>query len=342
MTDAVLSVVRGREEAAGSLPLGDRPLHQVLEPLSLETLTSALREGSDADDGPIMLFTRDGRTLEAALTPGTGGVEITLHDVSRHVHDAEGFARMALQLHRQNRDLQTLYEATSALTSTLDLPALLFAAAEAIGGYLRADRTLVTVAGHEQSWSSPAAGPSTADLAAVRRDLATARGSLGTVTWWRDRPPDEDEARVVDVLLRKAAVSIDHALLLAPPSEERDEYGLMPPSTARRLLAGYVRPFGLAMITATDGDLESLASGVRPGRTGDVQARWGRDRILVALYGADDAVLQGWLERHGVVVEEPGGRWVAGVARAAADIDQAIELAAAALDAVLPAPARLA
>ncbi len=342
MTDAVLSVRAGPdgEMRVGGLELDGRPLTQVLEDLSCKTLTQvveAVQEGRlDPAEMPLVLFARDGRTLEADVFRRLDAVAIELHDVSRHVDAADRFARMALQLHRRNRDLQTLYEATSALGATLDVQALVRATAATIGAYLEPVAVTVTAAGREGHWRH-APGLVESSLPVSARPLTTARGELGTVAWWRAGDLNTYEAQVMEVVLDKAATAIDHALLLAPvPTDaERDDLGLLTPPAARRALTGLVRPFAVALVGSVDGTrhLEPVVAALPAGRTGDIRSRWGAGRLLVALAGADAAALRAWLSRMGLgaMADSTLAGWSAGIARVDQDVDAAIDAAAAAL-----------
>lgn len=341
MTDAVLSVGADvtPDEHLDRLELHGHDLADVLEDCSRASLAEAVAEArrrrSPTHDGPLVLFTLDGRTLEADVAWRDTGVAIELHDVTRHVDETDRFARLALQLHRRNRDLQTLVDATFALGETLDVQALVQSTADALGDYLGEVTVVVTAAGHEGRHDGPEAVDPATHVTA--RALVTARGELGTVAWWRPVALDEGESRVVEVVLRKAAVAIDHALLLAPAPglAEHDDLGLLRPPTARRALAGFVRPFALAMVGSADGaaDVASLAGAVRSGRVGDVKAQWGPGRVLVALAGAGVPQLRSWLARTGVGAGEgPLGTWTVGIVEVADDVDAAIAGAGRALE----------
>lgn len=339
MTDAVLSVRSSDPATDDCLRLDGQHLRELLEDASWAALAACLADrqadaAATQPDSPLVLFTREGRTLEAALRPRPDGVAIELHDVTRHVEDADRFARMALQLHRRNRDLLTLFDATTALGETLDVGALVQTTASVLGDYLRPTAVSVSAADQHGHWGGPTG--EVEDGADVHvRELATARGRLGTVMWWRARDLTVDETRVVEVVLRKAAVSIDHALLLAPPpqTDDRDELGLLTATAARRAMAGFVRPFAVALVAPPREHAEgigALAEALPSGRAGDVRARWGPDRVLVALAGADVRQLRRWLDRLGTA---PGGEaWRTGVALAEGDVDGAIDRAASALD----------
>lgn len=308
MTDAVLSLPLDapHDPASHHLQLGGHPLVDVLENGSWQLLTDAVEHvgRDDADTAslpsPLVLFTRDGRTLEADIRLRLNAVAIEVHDISRHVDDAERFAKMALQLHRRNRDLQFLYDTTTALGETLDPEALVATTANVLGDYLEPAAVMVEAAGEVARWGRPWEAKDGA--APTERDLETARGSIGSVTWWRGGELTQDESQVVDVIVRKAAVSIDHALLLMPPpaADDRDEFGLLTGPAGRRALAGFVRPFAVAVVSPPDTEPETfpaLAAAVLPGRSSDVKARWGKERILVALAGAGTTELEAWLAR---------------------------------------------
>lgn len=344
MTDAVLSWRQDLEGGLDELEFGGQALGELLEDLSFEMLAdgvSAMRERrARADPEPLVLFTRDGRTLEAVLVARVDAVAIELHDVSRHVDGADRFLRMALDLGRRNRDLQTLYDVTTVLGETLDVSALVESTAESLGEYLAPAAVVVTAAGVEHRWSNGEGPFDPTTVQVTARVLRTARGDVGTVAWWRLEELSADEERVVDVVLRKAAVSIDHALLLlpVPDAAERDDLELLSAPAARRALAGFVTPYAVALIRAPGSpeDLAAVAAAMRSGRAGDVRAWWGSDQLLVALRGADAPALRGWLGRVGLDV--PSDRWSIGVATVDRDVDAAIKEASAELDGVLRQP----
>ncbi len=342
MTDAVLSWRHDSEHdgGLGDLEFDGHALGELLEDLSFEMLAdgvSAVRERRGSGGAtPLVLFTRDGRTLEADLFARLGAVSIEVHDVSRHVDETDRFLRMALDLHRRNRDLQTLYDVTTVLGETLDVGTLVQATADSLGAYLAPAEIVVAAAGHEGRWAD-GDGPSDPASRVTERVLCTARGDLGSVAWRRHDALTPEEERVVDVILRKAAVSIDHALLLThvPDEAHRDDLGLLNAPAARRALAGFVGPYAVALIRSPGrpDDLAALATAMRDGRAGDVKAWWGPDQLLVALRGADVPALRTWLERVGLDV--PSARWSVGLATVEQDVDAAIEEASADLDRAL-------
>lgn len=330
MTDAVLAIRTGAaaDGLAHGLQLDGQELAELLEHDSWMTLRSAV-DGMAGRSGPardhVVLFTRDGRTLEADVVPRLDAVAIELHDVSRHVDEADGFARLALQLHRRNRDLLTLVDATGRLGATLDVAALVTATAEVIAEYL-ATGVVVTAAGHEAAAGGPVRGAAEVRVAATT--LPTVRGDIGTIAWWRQAPLTEDERQVVDVVRHRAAVSIDHALLLAPPPGPAalDEHGLLSAPEARRRLAAFVRPHALAVV-AHGGDPGPLAERLRRSRAGDVRAHWGPGRILVALAGMDVDGLHAWLDAAGVLRDAEKHGWTVAVVTVDDDVEAAVRAA---------------
>lgn len=343
MTDAVLwwRHDTDHERGLGRLEFDGQALGELLEDLSFEMLTDGVAAVMQRRDTsafpPLVLFTRDGRTLEADVFVRVDAVTIEVHDVSRHVDEADRFLRMALDLRRRNRDLQTLYDVTTVLGETLDVGTLVQATADSLGAYIEPAATVVTAAGHEGRWSNGAGPFDPAAVQVAARVLRTARGDLGTVAWWRHDGLSVEEERVVDVVLRKAAISIDHALLLTPlpDAAERDDLGLLSAPAARRALAGFVGPYAVALIRSPGrpGDLAALARAMRDGRAGDVKAWWGPDQLLVALRGADVPALRAWLGRVGLGVASEG--WAVGVATVEQDVDAAIEEASVDLDRAL-------
>lgn len=330
MTDAVLAIRAGTapDGLSHGLRLDGEELVELLEHDSWMTLRSAVDAVSGRDRPArdhVVLFTRDGRTLEVDVVPRLDAVAIEVHDVSRHVDEADRFARLAMQLHRRNRDLQTVVDATNRLGATLDVPALVTATAEVLAEYL-ATGVVVTAAGHEAGAGGPVGAAGGVRVAATT--LPTVRGDIGTIAWWRQASLTEDERQVVDVVRHRAAVSIDHALLLAPPPgpAAMDEHGLLSAPEARRRLAALARPHGLAVISHA-GDPGPLADLLRRSRAGDVRAHWGPGRLLVALAGMDADGLRAWLDGVGVFEAAPQWGGTVAVVTVTDDVEAAVRAA---------------
>lgn len=330
MTDAVLAVRVGTAADGLSqvLHLDGEELAELLEHdswMSLRSAVDAVSGSARPARDHLVLFTRDGRTLEADVVPRLDAVAIELHDVSRHVDEADQFARLAMQLHRRNRDLQTVVDATSRLGATLDVAALVTATAEVLAEYLGTG-VVVTAAGHESGAGGPAREG--AGVRVTATTLPTVRGDVGTIAWWRQAPLTEDERQIVDVVRHRAAVSIDHALLLAPPpgAAALDAHGLLSASEARRRLAAFVRPHALAVV-AHGGDPTLLAGRLQRSRAGDVRAHWGPGRVLLALAGMDEDGLRAWLDRAGIVGEDAPRDWSVAIATVEDDVEAAVRAA---------------
>lgn len=299
----------------------------------------------------VELTTDDGRILDATVVREPDGVRVVLRDVTHYASAAEHLAGMTVELGRLNRDLRALDDATSRLAATLDLVSLCEAACRVLATYLSADAAAIEVHGRRTHW--PAAPPEEAASETV--DLLTARGPVGAIRWWRATPATASERRVIELIASRAAISLDHALLLRA-AEERAEHdpltGLLNRAGAETMLAGFTRPFAIALIDLdefkrvndehghAEGDrvLREVADILGRGRAGDVKARWGGEEFLVALKGAAVDEVESWVARRLATVRhevEVGGRPVtfsAGVSLVGGPgLDEALAAADAAL-----------
>jgi diguanylate cyclase (GGDEF)-like protein len=350
-----------RVEAADRALLGGT-LHDLLDTGSMASLRAAIARAPVRN---VELTTVDGRVLDATVVPVADGTEVVLRDVSGYAAAAEQLGSMAVSLARRNRDLRTLYEAAASLDATLDLDEIAARTCALVGGYLDADRVEVTVLDTHGRWvpgadDTAAAGtpPLAADDLGPPRDtvtLRTARGPLGELRWWRRSALLANEAETLPLLLSRAAIGLDHALLLSNAEERaaRDPLtGLLNRAGAHRALGRLVRPYALALLDLdrfkavnddhghAEGDrvLREVATILAGGRGSDVKARWGGEEFLVALEHASADELASWVEarldevRTGVSV---GGIPVTFSAGVAVVHDEGLDAALQAADAAL-------
>ena len=295
--------------------LTSAPLHEQLEVTSWDTLRAAL---ASAPIRGVELFTHDGRVLDATLDPvgdpsepvDDRPVAVVLRDVTRYADAAEQLGSMAMELTRTNRDLRTLYEATARLGGTLDVAELGTRTSRIVTDYLDADAVALELYGDTFVWPrqvTPDEPPSGA------MTLRTARGELGTVRWWRTDPLTPNEQDMVQLLISRAAIGLDHALLLSDAEDRahRDTLtGLLNRAGAHRALAGFAKGYGIVLIDLdhfkqindrhghAEGDrvLQQVAAVLSHGRSSDVRARWGGEEFLVALDGADVDQTRDWAQ----------------------------------------------
>lgn len=334
MGDPVVTVgPDGRELAraddTGVLPRA--PLEDLLDSTSRDALGEAL--GAAPVHG-LELVTLDGRVLDATVLPSTDRAwGIVLRDVTRYAQTAQSFGGMALALARRNRDLKTLYEAAGTLDATLDLAEIARLTCAMVAEYLDAEQVAIHVVGTEFQW----ADSGTAATPTGTLPLRTPRGEIGQLRWWRGDDLLPNEREVLPLLVSRAAIGLDHALLLSNAEDRaaRDPLtGLLNRGGARHALAALVPPFAVALIDLdhfkqvndvhghAEGDrvLREVAGILERGRGSDVKARWGGEEFLVALDRGTVARAVRWMERTLQEVREQvraGGRAVtfsAGVA----------------------------
>jgi diguanylate cyclase (GGDEF)-like protein len=342
----VVLTADGRELVSDrDLALLGGPLHEILDTGSLEALQDAVTQAPARN---VELMTYDGRVLDATVASGPEGAVVVLRDVSTYARAAEQLGSMAVSLARRNRDLRTLYEAAASLDATSDLAEIAHLTGELVGGYLDAERVEVEVLGETSVW--PGGSDRRAADTAPRGmfSLRTARGGLGELRWWRQSALLSNEAETLPLLVSRAAIGLDHALLLSSAEERaaRDPLtGLYNRAGAQLALGRLVRPYAVALLDLdrfkavndlhghAEGDrvLREVASVLADGRERDVKARWGGEEFLVALEHASVDRLAAWVEerldevRRSVRVGGEPVTFSAGVAEVGdAGLDQAL------------------
>jgi diguanylate cyclase (GGDEF)-like protein len=349
----VVLTADGRELTSDrDLALLGGPLREILDTGSLEALQDAV---AHAPTRNVELITYDGRVLDATVATEAEGAVVVLRDVSSYARAAEQLGSMAVSLARRNRDLRTLYEAAASLDATLDLAEIAQLTGGLVGDYLDAQRVEVEVLGGTSVWPE---GPDRRDPGADPRGvftLRTARGPLGELRWWRSSELLSNEAETLPLLLSRAAIGLDHALLLSSAEERaaRDPLtGLYNRAGAQLAVGRLVRPYAVALLDLdrfkqvndlhghAEGDrvLREVASILADGRGTDVKARWGGEEFLVALEHASVEQLATWVEerlaevRRSVRVGGEPATFSAGVAEVGdAGLDHALVAADAAL-----------
>lgn len=259
----------------------------------------------------VELITLEGMILDATVTREDGRWAVALRDVTGYAQSAQRLGGMAVALARRNRDLRTLHEAAAALDTTLSLDDVARTTCSVVAAYLDADHVVVETVGTtvRSSDAVPASDPT------GRLPLRTPRGEIGELRWWRDGDLLPNEQEVLPLLVSRAAIGLDHALLLSRAEERaaRDPLtGLLNRDGAQRALAGLVTPFAVVLLDLdhfkrindthghAEGDrvLREVAAVLEPGRAGDVKARWGGEEFLAALdrMGLDRATA--WAEER--------------------------------------------
>lgn len=281
-----------RNRAARDL-LGGRALADALTTDSWHKLRRALA-------GPrhgIEVVTAGGATLDVTAEAHDGGILLLLRDVSRYTTAAAKLADVTTQLARRNRDLETLYEVSATLGSTLNLDELGAATSRLLADYLGAAAVLVDVGEDQHAWPDADAASGEPDGAVP---LTVPGRMLGRIAWWRSTPLAADEQRLVSLVAGRAAVGFDNAILHAAVERKADHdslTGLLNRAGAERMLQDARLPAAVVLLDLDHfklindrwghetGDavlrrLARLLSGLPPPA---VAARWGGEEFLVVL-----------------------------------------------------------
>ena len=245
----------------------------------------------------------DGRLFDATVGPaddGTGSVAVTLRDVSRYAEANARVAALTAELGRRTRDLGVLQEASAELAGSTDTHELGDLTCRWVARLLQADVVELAMAESTFRYAEEARqGPADGMM-----PLETALGRVGELRWWRGSALDEDENRSLAVIASRAAVGLEHALLLdaTEARAHRDAMtGLLNRAGALHELLEITGPYAVALLDvdnfkkinqsfgteAGDRVLQRLAMVLMQGRFGDIVARWGGEEFLVALPGAD-------------------------------------------------------
>jgi diguanylate cyclase (GGDEF)-like protein len=312
----VILTADGREQVSDRdlAVLGGR-LEELLDTGSIAALQAAVERAPTCN---VELVTVDGRILDATVAPTEDGTAVVLRDVTGYARAAEQLGSMAVSLARRNRDLRTLYEAAASLDATLDLEEIAGLTCALVGSYLGAERVEVDVVDASQVWvpeDREGPGPDRRSPEPPRGtiELRTARGAIGELRWWRPGELLANEAETLPLLVSRAAIGLDHALLLSSAEDRaaRDPLtGLFNRAGAQRALGRLVHPYAVALLDLdrfkavndhhghAEGDrvLREVAAILTEGRDSDVKARWGGEEFLVALEHASGERLAAWLE----------------------------------------------
>lgn len=245
----------------------------------------------------VELITVGGAVLDvAAVDAADGGVLLVLRDVSRYTSAAAKLAVVTDQLSRRNRDLSTLYEVSAQLSSTLNLAELGEATCQLIGEYIGARTVSVEIGGHHYAW--PGRAPD--DPASGSLPLATAHAEEGVLRWWREGDLDPSERRLASLIVGRAAVGFDNAILHATVERQADHdalTGLLNRAGLTRLLPTVAYPAALVLLDLDhfkqvndrhghdtgDHVLVRIAETFRTMRSTEIPARWGGEEFVLVL-----------------------------------------------------------
>ncbi|MDQ1396598.1 MAG: diguanylate cyclase [Acidimicrobiaceae bacterium] len=301
MNDPVLTFAASGDEVDRSREaaevLGSTPARTFFDEGSWRRLRQALARPPRRG---VELVALDGRLFDANVASEGEGITVTLRDVSRYADASSRVAALTAELARRTRDLRMLHEASTELGATTDTHELADLTCRWVARLLDADAVELempeaTFRYSEVANTSPANG---------MLPLETALGRVGDLRWWRSSPLQEDEVRLLGIIASRAAVGLEHAVLLdaTEARAHRDAMtGLLNRAGALHALVEIDGPFAVALLDvdhfksineqygteAGDRVLQRLAMVLLQGRFGDVVARWGGEEFLVALPGAD-------------------------------------------------------
>ena len=265
-------------------------------------------------------------------------------------------AEAEAELARRNEDLRMLADASRELAATVDTHELGDLTCRLVCRFLGADavelQTAESTYRHVERHTIDDRGPE------GFLPLQTAIGRVGALRWWRSHPLVEPEEQGLAVIAARAAIGIEHAILMdsTEASALRDPLtGLLNRAGALHALGEIRGPFSIALLDVdnfkvvndrfgqAEGDrvLERLAQVLLQGRFGDVVARWGGEEFLVALPGAEPEGAANRLRRVLERIQETVRSGVAqvtfscgvasvgpdGLDRALADADRALYMA---------------
>ena len=197
-----------------------------------------------------------------------------------------------------NEPVAFLHEASRTLGASTDTHELADLTCQLVQRLLGADAVEVQLA--ESSFRcGEADGPADGLL-----PMETALGRVGDLRWWRRGPVDGPERLLLEIVADRAALGLEHALLLDATEAQahRDALtGLLNRAGALHALMEITDSYAVALLDVDDfrsinerfgtdaGDrvLQRLAQVLMQGRFGDVVARWGGEEFLVALPKAD-------------------------------------------------------
>ena len=198
-----------------------------------------------------------------------------------------------------NDPVAFLHEASRTLGASTDTHELADLTCQLVQRLLGADAVEVQLAESSFRCGDAATGPADGLL-----PMETALGRVGDLRWWRTAPVNGPERQLLEILADRAALGLEHALLLDATEAQahRDALtGLLNRAGALHALMEISDPYAVALLDVDDfrsinerfgtdaGDrvLQRLAQVLMQGRFGDVVARWGGEEFLVALPKAD-------------------------------------------------------
>lgn len=282
----------GRNPAADRL-LGEHALRATLTDPSWQKLSAAV----EVPRSGIEVVTEDGATWDVTVTGGATEVLVVLRDVTRYTAAAAKLTEVAHELAERHRDLQTLYEVSARLGSTLNLAELGESTSQLLCGYLGASHVETRVDDTVFAWPEQPPGRPADGTTSL---YSPSRAESGRIAWWRAAPLDDNEQRLVNLIANRAAVGFDNARLLAETTHLADHdalTGLLNRDGGCRMLSTVAVPAALVLLDIDhfkrvndehghqQGDevLRRFAEVLRTARATDVVVRWGGEEFLLVL-----------------------------------------------------------